>query len=66
MLVRFDDWEVVRGQRAEVRLAGRTVCTGIVGAVIDHGRTVWIQPFLGPRRAFAKEDSYEIWAAVRD
>ena len=65
MLRRIDDWTTAKGRYAEARLEGKTLCTGIVGAVEDDGATLTMQPFFGVRRVFHKEGPYEIWASAR-
>jgi hypothetical protein len=47
MLTRIDNWSTLSGCQIQVRLNGRTVCTGIVGEVSACGTVLWIQPFTG-------------------
>ena len=62
MLTKVDNWTTAKGRYAEARLDGKLLCAGIVGAVTEDGATLWMQPFIGVRRVFHREDSYEIWA----
>ena len=59
---RIDDWCTLSGAHVEIRQQGTTVGSGIVDAVTDDGRILWVvSPVVG-RRLFDKADFYQAWA----
>lgn len=61
-LRRVTDWTLLVGASIEIRLQGRSVCSGHVDAVTDDGAILWLQPAAENRRLFEKAEFYEAWA----
>ncbi|MCP1411727.1 hypothetical protein [Paenarthrobacter sp. A20] len=61
-LRRIDDWSTLSGANVQIRLHGHTVCAGIVDAVTENGRILWILPTGDSRRLYEQDGSYEVWA----
>jgi hypothetical protein len=58
---RVEDWTALKGVSIDVRLNGRTICSGIVDDVTTDGSILWVHPAGSERRLFQKSNSYEAW-----
>ena len=59
---RIDDWCTLSGANVEIRQQGAVICSGIVDAVTDDGRILWIHSPVEGRRLFEKADFCQAWA----
>lgn len=59
---RIDDWCTLSGASVEIRQQGAVICNGIVDAVTDDGRILWIHSPMEGRRLFEKADFCQVWA----
>ena len=59
---RIDDWCTLSGAHVEIRQQGTIVGSGIVDAVTDDGRILWLHSRVEGRRLFEKADFYQVWA----
>jgi hypothetical protein len=59
---RIDDWCTLYGANVEIRQQESVVCEGIVDAVTDDGKILWVQSILDGRRLFEKADFFQAWA----
>lgn len=57
----IEDWTVLVGVFVEIRLWGRTKCSGPVDAVSGDGSILWVHPPGSERRLYEKAGSYEAW-----
>lgn len=58
----IDDWCTLSGAHVEIRQQGTIVGSGIVDAVTDDGRILWVVSPIEGRRLFEKDDFYQAWA----
>lgn len=56
------DWTQLPGACVEIRQQGTSVCNGVVDAVTDDGKILWVQSPAQDRRLFEKDEFYEAWA----
>lgn len=59
---RIDDWCTLDGASVEIHQDGSVICNGIVDAVTDDGRIMWVYSPVQGRRLFEKSDFYQAWA----
>lgn len=59
---RIDDWCTLIGAHVEIRQQGTIVGSGIVDAVTDDGRILWLYSPVAGRRLYEKADFYQAWA----
>lgn len=59
---RIEDWCTLSGAHVEIRQQGNIVGSGIVDAVTDDGRILWVVSPIDGRRLFDKADFYQAWA----
>lgn len=59
---RITDWSTLVGADVEIRQQGSTVCSGMVDAVTEDGRILWVRSPVEGRRLYGKADFYEAWA----
>lgn len=62
-LRRIEDWSLLSGANVEIRFQGRSVCAGMVDAVTEDGRILWILAPGHSRKLYERDESYEAWAA---
>jgi hypothetical protein len=56
------DWCTVLGATVEIRLQGVLVSTGLVDAVTEDGKILWLHSPVEGRRLFEKSEFYQAWA----
>ncbi|WP_314192445.1 hypothetical protein [uncultured Arthrobacter sp.] len=59
--VRIEDWTVLAGATAVIRIQGAAVCTGTVDSVTEDGKILWLQPKTDSRRLFEKTPACQAW-----
>lgn len=59
---RIDDWCTLNGAHVEIRQQGTIVGSGIVDAVTEDGRILWLYSPVEGRRLYEKADFYQAWA----
>jgi hypothetical protein len=59
----INDWSSLIGANVEIRQQGSVVCSGIVDAVTDDGRILWLWSPVPGRQLFEKARFHEAWAA---
>lgn len=57
----IEDWMALVGVFVEIRLRGRTMCSGPVDAVTGDGSILWVHPPGSERKLYEKAGSYEAW-----
>lgn len=57
------DWTLLTGASVEIRQQGARICEGLVDAVTDDGKILWLRPLAGSRRLYEKAEFYEAWAS---
>ena len=57
------DWTLLTGARVEIRQHGVRICEGLVDAVTDDGKILWLRPLAGSRRIYEKAEYYEAWTS---
>jgi hypothetical protein len=59
---RISDWRTLTGAHVEIRQQGTTIGSGVVDAVTDDGRILWLYSPIEGRRLYEKADFYQAWA----
>lgn len=58
----ISNWSTLEGANVEIRNQGGVVCSGIVDAVTEDGKILWVLSPVHGRRLFEKADFFQAWA----